>query len=131
MPNDHTLRVYDSMLGLLCDVDNPTPLVRLTHVVPFIWRFHRVHHCDMNMDVSTANRFHIGELMISGLLRLVVIYTFGIPLMAYFLFEIMVNISVEFHHSSIKLNPTFEKVLGRVFMPPYVHRIHHSVKITP
>ena len=101
----------------------------LTHVVPIIWRFHRVHHCDMNMDVSTANRFHIGELLISGLLRLAVIYTFGIPVLAYFVFEILVNISIEFHHSSIKLNPAFEKVLGLVIMSPYLHRIHHSVKI--
>lgn len=101
----------------------------LTHVVPFIWRFHRVHHCDMNLDVSTANRFHIGELLISGLVRLAVVYTFGIPLLAYFIFEILVNLSIEFHHSSIQLNRTVERYLGWFIMTPYLHRIHHSVKI--
>lgn len=101
----------------------------LTHMVPVIWRFHRVHHCDMNMDVSTANRFHVGELLISGLARLAVIYTFGIPLLAYFIFEILVNLSIEFHHSSIQLNRTLERYLGWLIMTPYLHRIHHSVKI--
>lgn len=101
----------------------------LTHVVPVLWRFHRVHHSDMNMDVSTANRFHIGELLISGLLRLIVIYTFGIPVVAYWLFEILVNLSIQFHHSSIKINPAVEKILVLFFVPPFLHRIHHSVKI--
>jgi sterol desaturase/sphingolipid hydroxylase (fatty acid hydroxylase superfamily) len=101
----------------------------LNHVVPFFWRFHRVHHSDMNMDVSTANRFHIGELLLSGLLRLAVVYTFGIPLTAYFLFEILVNLSIQFHHSSIRINPAFEKVWMLLFVPPSMHRIHHSVKI--
>lgn len=101
----------------------------LTHVVPILWRFHRVHHSDMNMDVSTANRFHIGELLISGLLRLAVIYTFGIPIAAYWLFEILVNLSVQFHHSSIKINSAVERILVLLFVPPFLHRIHHSVKI--
>lgn len=101
----------------------------LNHVVPLFWRFHRVHHCDMNMDVSTASRFHLGELLISGLLRLATIYVFGIPLLAYVLFEIFVNISIQFHHSSIKVNPVFEKYFVLFFVPPFLHRIHHSVKI--
>ena len=101
----------------------------LNHAVPFFWRFHRVHHSDMNMDVSTANRFHVGELLLSGLLRLAVVYTFGIPLTAYFLFEILVNLSIQFHHSSIRISPAFEKVWMLLFIPPSMHRIHHSVKI--
>ena len=101
----------------------------LNHEVPFFWRFHRVHHSDMNMDVSTANRFHIGELLLSGLLRLAVIYTFGIPLTAYFIFEILVNLSIQFHHSSIRINPVFEKAWMTLLVPPSMHRIHHSVKI--
>ena len=101
----------------------------LNHEVPFFWRFHRVHHSDMNMDVSTANRFHLGELLLSGLLRLAVVYTFGIPLTAYFLFEILVNLSIQFHHSSIRVNPAFEKIWMLLLVPPSMHRIHHSVKI--
>lgn len=101
----------------------------LNHVVPLFWRFHRVHHSDMNMDVSTANRFHLGELLLSGLLRLATIYVFGIPLLAYILFEIFVNISIQFHHSSLKVSPVFERVWVLLFVPPFLHRIHHSVKI--
>ncbi len=101
----------------------------LNHEVPFFWRFHRVHHSDMNMDVSTSNRFHLGELLLSGLLRLAVIYTFGIPLIAYFIFEILLNLSIQFHHSSIRISPIFEKVWVLLFIPPSMHRIHHSVKI--
>lgn len=101
----------------------------LNHEVPFFWRFHRVHHSDLNMDVSTANRFHMGEIILSGLLRLAVIYTFGIPLGTYFLFEALVNLSIQFHHSSIRVNPLFETVWITLFVPPSMHRIHHSVRI--
>jgi sterol desaturase/sphingolipid hydroxylase (fatty acid hydroxylase superfamily) len=101
----------------------------LNHKVPLLWRFHRVHHSDINMDASTASRFHLGELLLSGLVRLAVIYTFGVPLPAYILFEIFVNISIQFHHSSISINPAFEKIWIWLFIPPSMHRVHHSVKI--
>jgi len=101
----------------------------LNHVVPLFWRFHRVHHSDMNMDVSTASRFHIGELLMSGLVRMMVIYSLGISFITYMLFEILVNLSIQFHHSSIRINPFFEKFWVLFFIPPSMHRVHHSVKI--
>ena len=101
----------------------------LNHVMPLLWRFHRVHHSDMNMDVTTANRFHLGEFLISGLIRLVVIYTFGLSAVAYFLFEILVNIAIQFHHSSLAVNSRFQWLWHYLFVPPFLHRIHHSVKI--
>ncbi|MFC1523676.1 sterol desaturase family protein [Thermodesulfobacteriota bacterium] len=101
----------------------------VNHEVPLFWRFHRVHHADMNMDVSTASRFHFGEILLSGLVRLTVIYAFGIPLAAYLLFEILVNLSIEFHHSSIRIHKGFEQLWITLFVPPSMHRIHHSVKI--
>ena len=101
----------------------------LNHKIPLLWRFHRVHHSDIDMDASTASRFHLGELLLSGLVRLAVIYTFGVPLLAYILFETIVNISIQFHHSSIAINPAFEKIWIRLFIPPSMHRVHHSVKI--
>lgn len=102
----------------------------LNHEIPFLWRFHRVHHSDLNMDVSTANRFHLGELLLSGLVRLIVIYSFGITLITYILFEIVVNLSIQFHHSSLRILPAFEKKWMTFFVPPSMHRIHHSVKIS-
>jgi sterol desaturase/sphingolipid hydroxylase (fatty acid hydroxylase superfamily) len=101
----------------------------LNHEVPLLWRFHRVHHSDMNMDASTANRFHLGEFMLSGLVRLGVVYAIGIPLLAYLLFEILVNLSIQFHHSSIRIAPRFENLWVLLFVPPSMHRLHHSVKI--
>lgn len=131
--------------GLLNLVDMPFPLKvaigvllldfsiylwhLLNHAVPLLWRFHRVHHCDMNMDVSTANRFHLGEILLSGLVRLAVIQVFGIPIFSYLLFEILVNLSIQFHHSSIRGNHAFERLWALFFVPPFLHRIHHSVKI--
>ncbi|MFU8819195.1 MAG: sterol desaturase family protein [Desulfurivibrio sp.] len=101
----------------------------LNHQVPLLWRFHRVHHSDLNMDVSTASRFHLGEILLSGLVRLAVIYTFGISLVAYLLFEILVNLSIQFHHSSLRVSPVLEKIWVLLLVPPFLHRIHHSVKI--
>jgi sterol desaturase/sphingolipid hydroxylase (fatty acid hydroxylase superfamily) len=101
----------------------------LNHEVPLLWRFHRVHHSDMNMDVSTASRFHLGEILLSGLVRLAAIYTFGIPLTAYLLFEVLVNLSIQFHHSSLRISPALEKIWVLLLVPPFLHRIHHSVKI--
>lgn len=98
----------------------------LTHNIPLLWRFHRVHHSDLNMDVSTANRFHLGEFLVTGLIRMALIYTFGIPWGAYVFFEIMVNISVQFQHSSLKLHSSFQKMWALIFVPPLLHRIHHS-----
>lgn len=101
----------------------------LTHVLPFLWRFHRVHHSDLNMDVTTGNRFHLGEFLFTGLIRLAVIYTFGISFAAYIIFEILVNLAVQFHHSSIRMPFWFEKTWVLLFVPPFLHRIHHSVRI--
>lgn len=101
----------------------------LTHELPFLWRFHRVHHSDLNMDVTTANRFHLGEFLFTGMIRLAVIYTFGIGLTAYILFEIFVNLSIQFHHSSIRVPARFERWWALLFVPPFLHRIHHSVRI--
>ncbi|MFH7326678.1 sterol desaturase family protein [Desulfurivibrio sp. C05AmB] len=101
----------------------------LNHEVPLLWRFHRVHHSDMNMDVSTASRFHLGEIMISGLIRLAVIYTFGLSLAAYLLFEILVSLSIQFHHSSLRVSPVFERFWVLLLVPPFFHRIHHSIRI--
>ena len=101
----------------------------LNHVVPLFWRFHRVHHSDINMDVSTASRFHIGELLMSGLVRMMVVYSLGISFTTYMLFEILVNLSIQFHHCSIRVNPFFEKFWVLFFIPPSMHRVHHSVKI--
>jgi len=75
----------------------------LNHEVPLLWRFHRVHHSDLNMDVSTANRFHIGELAMSALIRIGLIFFLGADLFGVMLYEILIVATAQFHHSSLKI----------------------------
>lgn len=101
----------------------------LNHVIPFFWRFHRVHHSDPNMDVSTATRFHVGELAISAVIKIGLIFFLGAPIQAVVAFEILVVLCAQFHHSSLKVPQWFERVFWVLFVPPSMHRIHHSVII--
>ena len=101
----------------------------LNHEMPFLWRFHRVHHCDLNMDVSTATRFHIGELFISALIKISIIYFLGASAVAVLIFESVLVLCAQFHHSSIKIPKWFETLFWVLFVPPSMHRIHHSVVI--
>jgi len=101
----------------------------LNHVVPFLWDLHRVHHCDLNMDVSTATRFHIGELAISKVITICLILFLGVDVYGLFLFETLVIMATQFHHSSLKISVWIENFFWILFVPPSMHRIHHSVVI--
>ncbi|MBN1545945.1 MAG: sterol desaturase family protein, partial [Syntrophaceae bacterium] len=91
--------------------------------------FHRVHHSDLNMDVSTATRFHVGELAMSSLIRMAVILLFGVGWRELLIFDSLVLMLTQFHHSSLKVPAAFEKIYWFLFVPPSMHRIHHSVVI--
>lgn len=101
----------------------------LNHKMPFLWRFHRVHHSDLNMDVSTATRFHIGELAISAVIKIALIFFLGASPVGVLIFESTVVLCAQFHHSSLKIPKWFETVFWILFVPPSMHRIHHSVII--
>jgi sterol desaturase/sphingolipid hydroxylase (fatty acid hydroxylase superfamily) len=101
----------------------------LNHEVPLMWRFHRVHHTDLNMDVSTATRFHIGELSLSAVIKIGLIYLIGADPLSVIIFESGLVLSAQFHHSSLKVPVGFERLWWVLFVPPSMHRIHHSVKI--
>ena len=101
----------------------------LTHEVPFLWRFHRVHHSDLNMDVSTATRFHLGELAISAVIKISLVYFIGASFWGVIVFESALVLCAQFQHSSVKVPVWFEKVYWLLFVPPSMHRIHHSVVI--
>jgi len=101
----------------------------LNHEMPFFWRFHRVHHSDLNMDVSTATRFHIGELAISAVIKICLIYFIGANLLSVIIFEGLLVLTAQFQHSSLNVPGPFEKVFWIFFVPPSMHRIHHSVKV--
>jgi len=101
----------------------------LNHEMPLLWRFHRVHHTDLNMDVSSATRFHIGELTVSAMIKISLVFFLGADLYGVVLFETLLVFSAQFHHSSLTVPLWFEKIFWILFVPPSMHRIHHSVVI--
>jgi sterol desaturase/sphingolipid hydroxylase (fatty acid hydroxylase superfamily) len=98
---------------------------RVNHEVPFLWRFHEVHHLDENLDASSALRFHFGEVVLSSLVRAVVIILLGLPFSTVIVFEILVTISAIFHHSNIRLPVQVEKLLSLIIVTPSIHWVHH------
>ncbi len=98
------------------------------HVLPVLWRFHRVHHADMDIDVSTGLRFHPVEIFLSIMLKIFIIVMLGAPLLAVILFEVILNLSSMFTHSNINLNAKLERILRWFIVTPDMHRIHHSVR---
>lgn len=97
------------------------------HLVPVLWRFHNVHHSDLDMDVSTATRFHLGEVMFSVPFRMVVVALFGIDFWAMVIFEIMFEAANLFEHSNWRLPIALERALNFLFVTPRMHGIHHSI----
>jgi sterol desaturase/sphingolipid hydroxylase (fatty acid hydroxylase superfamily) len=100
---------------------------RANHLVPFLWRFHNVHHTDLDLDVSTAARFHFGEMVFSvGFLSLAVV-TFGVRPGTFVVFFIALEAATLFHHSNWRLPLGLERALNHVIVTPRMHGIHHSV----
>lgn len=97
------------------------------HLVPFLWRFHNVHHSDLDMDVSTAVRFHLGEIIFSVPFRMVVVALFGIDFWALVIFEFLFELANLFEHSNWRLPLRLERVLNHLLVTPRMHGIHHSI----
>lgn len=99
----------------------------LNHRVPFLWRFHNVHHTDLDLDVSTAFRFHFGEMLLSVAVRSLQVVVAGATPLVALIYEICLEASTEFHHSNVRLPYRLEKVLIWFIVTPRAHGIHHSV----
>lgn len=99
---------------------------RMNHRIAFLWRFHRVHHSDPHMDVTTANRFHIGEIFMSSILRVPVIILLGIQIDQMALYELLMFVVVQFHHANISVTKRWDRVLCFVIVTPFMHKLHHS-----
>ena len=100
----------------------------LNHILPLLWRFHRVHHSDINMDVSTASRFHCGELAAAAVIKLGLVYSLGVDIVSLYIFDSILFFASQLNHTSIELPAWLEKTLWLLFVPPSMHRIHHSIK---
>lgn len=98
----------------------------LMHRIPLLWRFHKVHHCDIDVDWSTAFRFHPGESMFTLGLQGIVIALLGAPPVAVAVYEILFIVSAFFVHANIVLPCSVERVVRSLLVTPNMHRIHHS-----
>jgi len=98
------------------------------HVLPSLWRIHRVHHSDLDFDISTGLRFHPLEIFISILIKFIAITALGAPVLSVILFEVVLNFMSMFSHSNIRLNKKLEHVIRWFIVTPDMHRVHHSIE---
>jgi sterol desaturase/sphingolipid hydroxylase (fatty acid hydroxylase superfamily) len=97
------------------------------HRVPWLWRLHRMHHADLDIDVSTGLRFHPIEILLSMLIKMATVALFGIPAVAVILFEVVLNATSIFSHSNVRMPAWLDRVLRLVVVTPDMHRVHHSI----
>ncbi len=100
---------------------------RANHSIPLLWRFHRIHHLDRWLDVTSSVRFHFGEVILSALVRAVVVVSLGIPLLSVIVFEALVLVNAGFHHSNIRIPARLEQAISKLIITPSIHWMHHHV----
>ena len=98
------------------------------HAIPVLWRLHRVHHADLDYDVTTGARFHTIEILLSMLIKFATIVLLGPPVVAVVIFEVLLNATAMFNHGNVKLPARLDRVLRWVLVTPDMHRVHHSVE---
>lgn len=99
----------------------------LFHAVPALWRLHRVHHADLDFDVTTGVRFHPVEIVLSMLIKFAVIVALGAPALAVFIFELALSTASLFNHGNLRLPPGLDRALRFFLVTPDMHRVHHSI----
>ena len=99
---------------------------RANHRVPLLWRFHNVHHLDPDLDVTTALRFHFGEIALSAVFRVAQVVVLGVGPWTFWIYEACLQVATLFHHSNLRLPIALERPLSRVLVTPRMHGIHHS-----
>lgn len=100
----------------------------LVHAVPVLWRLHRVHHADLDYDVTTGARFHPIEIILSMLIKFATIVVLGPPVIAVVIFEVVLNAMAMFNHGNVRLPLGLDRVVRLLFVTPDMHRVHHSVE---
>jgi sterol desaturase/sphingolipid hydroxylase (fatty acid hydroxylase superfamily) len=98
------------------------------HAVPALWRIHRMHHADLDIDVTTGARFHPIEIVLSMLIKFAAIAVLGAPAAAVVAFEVLLNASSMFNHANVRLPPGLDRWLRAAVVTPDMHRVHHSIE---
>lgn len=101
----------------------------LFHAVPALWRLHRMHHADLDFDVTTGARFHPIEIGLSMIIKLAVIGALGAPAISVLVFEVLLNATAMFNHSNVRLPAGADRVLRWLVVTPDMHRVHHSMVV--
>jgi len=100
----------------------------MVHAVPLLWRLHRVHHADLDFDVTTGARFHTLEILLSMLIKFAVILLLGPPVAAVVIFEVVLNAAAMFNHGNVRIPESVDRLLRLFVVTPDMHRVHHSVE---
>jgi len=100
----------------------------LVHVIPVLWRFHRVHHADLDFDLTTGARFHTVEIILSMLIKFATIVVLGPSIVAVVIFEVVLNGMAMFNHANVHLPLALDRVLRLLLVTPDMHRVHHSTE---
>ena len=100
----------------------------MVHAVPALWRLHRVHHADLDYDLTTGARFHPIEIILSMLIKFATIVVLGPPVVAVVVFEVLLNATAMFNHGNLKLPLAIDRVLRWFVVTPDMHRVHHSIE---
>jgi sterol desaturase/sphingolipid hydroxylase (fatty acid hydroxylase superfamily) len=97
------------------------------HHVPLLWRLHRMHHADLDIDVTTGVRFHPLEILLSLAIKIAAVAALGIPAVAVLMFEVLLNATSMFNHSNVALPPRLEPIARWIVVTPQMHQVHHSI----
>ncbi|HEU5169076.1 MAG TPA: sterol desaturase family protein, partial [Gemmatimonadales bacterium] len=100
-------------------------LHRAYHRAPWLWRFHQVHHSDLDLDVTSASRFHLGEVLVSAGGKFTAVMLLGISPLGLVAFETVMLLAAQFQHANVRVRPAVERLLWWTFVPPAMHRVHH------
>ena len=100
----------------------------LFHAVPALWRLHRMHHADLEFDVTTGSRFHPIEIAISMGIKLGVVAALGTPAVAVLVFEVLLNATSMFNHANVRIAERYDRLLRWIVVTPDMHRVHHSIE---
>src|SRR5436309_1468033 len=99
----------------------------LFHAIPMLWRLHRMHHADLDIDVTTGVRFHPIEIVLSLLIKFGVVAAIGAPALAVLVFEVLLNATSMFNHSNVRMPPPVDALVRWMVVTPDMHRVHHSI----
>jgi len=120
-----------AFLASLLALDLAMYLVHLMfHAVPALWRVHRMHHADVDFDVTTGARFHPIQILLALPIKFAVIFALGLPVLAVLVFEAVFNALSLFNHANVRIPPTVDRILRWFLVTPDMHRVHHSVDAT-